>query len=424
MLRGHPSIVLAVSGGLDSCCLLHLTHAMAGAESRLRVATFDHRTGPHSSQAAEHVVELARSCDLEVTVKRAGSRARSEGEWRAERWDFLRKEARRHDAVIATAHTRDDQLETVIMRLMRGAGARGLAALLAESPGITRPLVGATRTVLANYAKLHGLQWVDDPTNQSRRFFRNRVRLDLLPALRTTDPTLPAALLGLAEQAAALRLDMERLVRPWVRRDDEALVVAESVLALPSQEARAACWPALLGPQQVVLDRRGIDRLSTLELATPYGSRVQLAGGWEGTRVEGGVRIRRAPESCSAPVGHQETLPARGRVRFGRWTFEVLTEAPPAMPDDAWSVWLPDDALASVRSWEDGDRIAAGQQGTPRRVKRFFSDRRIAANDRKGWPVVIADGEIIWIPGIRRATAVAVRSGRPVRLVVCERIHV
>jgi tRNA(Ile)-lysidine synthase len=326
--------------------------------------------------------------------------------------------------VIATAHTRDDQLETVIMRLMRGAGARGLAALLAESPDITRPLVRTPRAALTNYAKLHALRWVDDPTNQSRRFFRNRVRLDLLPALRTADPTLPASLIGLAEQAAALRLDMERLARPWVRRDGDALVVAENVLALPSQQTRAAFWPALLGPQQVVLDRRGIDRLSTLEVATPYGSRVPLAGGWEGTRVEGGVRIRQTTGGSSAPLGPLETLPARGRVRFGRWTFEVLPEAPPGMPDDAWSVWLPHDAPASVRSWEDGDRIAAGQQGTLRRVKRFFSDRRIAANDRKGWPVVIANGEIIWIPGIRRATAVAVRSGRPVRLVVCERIHV
>jgi tRNA(Ile)-lysidine synthetase-like protein len=180
-------------------------------------------------------------------------------------------------------------------------------------------------------------------------------------------------------------------------------------------------WPAVLGPQGVVLDRRGIARLARLKADSPRGLRVPLSAGWEAIRTAAGLTFRRL--ETSEPVLAQ-TIPRRGRVRFGAWTFAVQAVSSAGAPDDAWSAWLPAEVSVHVRSWKDGDRIAAGPHGSPRRVKRFFSDRRIAANERKGWPVVIAGGEIIWIPGIRRVSAVAARSGRPARLVVCERIHV
>ena len=421
MTRDHPSIVLAVSGGLDSVCLLHLAVTCTIGASRLRIATFDHRSGPHSARAVDHVESLAREYGLPLQVGRAGAAGHSESEWRTMRWHFLRHVARQNDAIVATAHTRDDHLETVIMRILRGAGARGLAGLLAGSPGIIRPLVHTRRAALTTYAQRHDLEWVDDPTNESRRFFRNRVRHDLLPALQKADPRLPEALLALAERAAGLRNELEQLAAPWVHREGGKVLVQEDILALPDEETRAAVWPALLGPQGVILDRRGITRLARLATDSPRGTRVPLSAGWEATRTGAGVTIRRA--STPAPAGEQ-TIPQRGRVQFGAWTFDVLADPTGAAPDDAWSAWLPAEGAVRVRSWEDGDRIAAGPHGSPRRVKRFFSDCRIDANERKGWPVVIAGGEIIWIPGIRRVPAVSARSGRPARLVVCERIHV
>ncbi len=337
------------------------------------------------------------------------------------RWHFLRQVARRYSAVVATAHTGDDQLETVIMRILRGSGARGLAGLLSDSPGIVRPLVDASRATLTTCAQQNSLEWVVDPTNDSRRFFRNRVRHDLLPALRKADPELPGVLLTLSKRAAALRCEMEQLGAPWVHREGANVVVHEALLALPDEKTRAAMWPAVLGPHDVVLDRRGIARLARLTAEAPRGLRVPLSAGWEATRTAAGVTVRR-PKTSEPDL--EQTIPRRGRVQFGVWTFAVQAESSARAPDDAWSAWLPAEVSVQVRSWKDGDRIAAGPQGSPRRVKRFFSDRRIAANERKGWPVVIAGGEIIWIPGIRRVPAVSARSGRPARLVVCERIHV
>lgn len=419
LTRLHPSIVLAVSGGLDSTCLAHMAQTYRAAGSRFRVATFDHASGPHATRAVDHVVAMAAQLGMPVDVGRSDGSLRSESAWRAHRWRFLLRVAAQHDAVVATAHTLDDQLETVVMRILRGAGARGLAGLLTDNPFIARPLVHVSRADLANYAERHGLTWVDDPTNESRQYFRNRVRLDLLPALRAADASLAGDLLRLSTQAAALRRDMEGLVAAWVTRRREGLLVSDEVLALPDVATRAAAWPAILGPHHVILDRRGIVRLAGLGPETTPGSTVTLSGGWSATRVAGGVRVRRGALDATP----KQEIPQRGQVRFGDWSFEIHAEPPRGLPDDAWSAWIPWDRTTHIRGWQDGDRIAAGPSGRPRRVKRFFADNRIAAIDRKGWPVVVANGEIIWIPGIRRATAASARSGRPVRLVVCERLH-
>lgn len=411
-------MILAVSGGLDSVCLAHLA-AAARVHTRLGLATFDHASGAHSAAAVEFVVALAARLGLPVHVGRATHTAYTESEWRASRWAFLREIAARQSAMIATAHTADDHLETVVMRLLRGSGARGLAGLHAPSPGVIRPLLGVDRADLANYAQQAALAWVEDPTNQSRRFLRNRVRLDLLPALRQADPSLPAHLGRLSREAADLRRRAERLAAAWVVARPQGVRVSDEVLALPDRATRAFAWPAALGPGGVTLDRRGIERISQLDHRTIVGSRVPLAGGWVATRVVGGVDVAREP---LAPASGLLDLPGMGSARFGSWGFHVSPDVPETVGDDPWRVALPAEAALSVRSWRDGDRIAAGAGGRPRRVKRFFADLKIPAWERQGWPVVVADGEIIWIPGVRRASAASVRSGRPARFVVCERL--
>lgn len=421
MTSEHPRVVLAVSGGLDSVCLAHLVHRHAVPSCSPRIAVFDHMSGPHSARSVEYVVDLARELGMPVRVGRATAPARNEAEWREGRWSFLRGVAREHRAIVVTAHTRDDHIETVVMRLMRGGGARGLAGLLADSPGIARPLVHTTRAELTNYAKLLSLKWIEDPTNISRAFFRNRVRLDILPALVKVDHSFGDDMLRLSERAAELRAQLESAVAPWVKReaDEDAVLVSADVLAIDDQSVRAVLWPAMLGPKQVILDRRGIERLARLDASTRRGSRVPLSGNWEATLVKEGVRVMRPAPPASTEV---RELPQSGEVYLGNWRFAVTPTVATEGPINDWSALLPAGTTLRVRAWRDGDRMAAGASGGSRRVKRFFADRKVAANDRKGWPVVLSNDEIIWIPGIRRAKAASARSGRPVRLVVCERI--
>src|SRR3954467_3053812 len=174
-----------------------LLHAVAGvAPAAVEVvATFDHGTGPASTQAALHVASAAAELGLPVVIGRATPGARpSEAEWRRQRLAFLHDVASRTGATVATAHTRDDQIETVLMRVLRDAGARGLAGLYADSPAVP-PLIEVPRAIVASYAASRHISWIDDPSNDSMRFLRNRIRRDLLPALMRVRPRLTEELL-------------------------------------------------------------------------------------------------------------------------------------------------------------------------------------------------------------------------------------
>ena len=403
-------------------CLLDLIAARRRADSEVAVATFDHRSGPAARVAAAHVVDTARALGLPVHVGVAAAPGGSEADWREARWSFLRQTAAAHDAVIVTAHTADDHLETVVMRILRGAGARGLAGLLAPSPGVVRPLVGVTRATLEGHARAANLRWIEDPTNVSRRFLRNRVRLDLLPAIRSCDPRLPEALLALSIRAAELRGTVDRLSTRWEgTRDGGTLSVDDKLLSQLDRDARALVWQSILARHGIVLDRRGLARLSRLDATAPTGYRLQLAGGIEAMRLRSEVILQPRNRHAAAPV----RVSGGGASVFGGWSFrlgEPVSEDHVAAGPNLWEALVPANAAVEVREWTPGDRLAGGPDRAGRRVVRFLADAGVAGPRRPGWPVVVVDGEIVWIPGVRRAPAAPARSGRPVRRLVCERL--
>jgi tRNA(Ile)-lysidine synthase len=213
-LGGHRSVILAVSGGVDSMALLD---AAAAVRDGIAVATFDHATGAAASEAASLVSSRCRELGVECGRGVASVVASSEAELRAARWSFLDAAATRLAARVATAHTADDQIETVLMRTMRCSGARGLAGLAAEGR-VLRPLLAFRRSDIVAYAQARDLEWVEDPSNVSMRFFRNRIRHEVLPALRAVRGSIDEDLLSLGSRAAALRRDVDRFI-------DEALSV-------------------------------------------------------------------------------------------------------------------------------------------------------------------------------------------------------
>src|SRR5688572_7606833 len=196
--RGAP-LVIAVSGGRDSMVLMEAVAQVAPARVA-SVATFDHGTGPAAVEATSLVRERASALGLPVRSGASRSPAHTEADWRAQRLAFLHEVAGELNARVITAHTLDDHLETVLMRALRGAGARGLAGLLASS-AISRPFVTLRRSTIAACARAWAVPYLDDPTNVSRRHLRNRVRLDLLPALARAHPELPRDLVTLSRRA-------------------------------------------------------------------------------------------------------------------------------------------------------------------------------------------------------------------------------
>ena len=221
--------------------LLHAVHRALTALSAhvekpsVTVVTFDHGTGAAATAAAALVAEEASARGLPQTT------SATEAGWRDARWSFVRS-VTPPGAVVATAHTWDDHLETVVMRVLRNAGARGLAGLAAATPGLTRPFLEVRRSAIARYASDHAVPFIDDPSNQSRRHFRNRVRLDLLPAIRTLRPGFEADMSAVAARAAELRRDVDSLVARHLRVDAKSgwLRVARENLATDGWWARSS----------------------------------------------------------------------------------------------------------------------------------------------------------------------------------------
>ncbi len=417
--RVRGPLVLAVSGGVDSMVLLHVAAHARSARRRCTVATFDHGTGPHATRAVRLVRATARALGIDVVAGRARAVGASEAEWREMRWKFLRSVAARRGATIVTAHTRDDQVETVVMRLLRGASARGLAGLYAESP-IVRPLLGVTHGDIERYAQTHAIEFVDDPTNSSREFLRNRVRHDLLPAIRALRPSFETEMLDLSMRAAWLRLEAERLSRRFLLAASAQCVEVETEsLEGLTPEALALLWPAFVAPLGVPLDRRGVARAANFSLTSRSGQQAHCGGRVRLERTAGSILVRRGEVTPPATV---ELGPA---VEFGVWRLRRVSQrafkAHVEQTGSSWAAAVDSATQLRVRTWKPGDRVLASGQPAPRRLKRYFSERAIPVSERKSWPVVVGEEGVVWVPGICQAAGPAERPGHPLTYMICER---
>lgn len=284
--------VLAVSGGRDSMVLLD---AMASARSHeiAAVATYDHGTGASATAAAALVEQEALQRGLPVVSGSAAPKQRRrearagadrEAAWRAARWRFLNAWAEELQATVLTAHTWDDQVETVVLRLLRDAGPRGLAGMLAPAGEATprRPFLPLGRAMLATYAEQRGVRWVEDPSNASLAFARNRVRHEILPALEAATPGFSDWAWDLSVRAAAWRARLTHWVDATLvpqRSDPHTLVLPVEPLAALTRGEWELLWPELAGRVGVVMDRRGIERAAAWAPTAQPGGEVPLSGG-------------------------------------------------------------------------------------------------------------------------------------------------
>jgi tRNA(Ile)-lysidine synthase len=410
-------LVLAVSGGLDSMVLMHAMlrqapHRIAG------VATFDHGSGDAATRAADHVERIASAAGCRVFRGRAGDLEQVDGReasWRRARLSFLESVRASLAGSLVTAHTEDDQVETVLMRVMRRSGARGLAGLYAFSPTL-RPFVRVRRHALEVFARRHGVSFVEDPTNASREHLRNRVRLDILPALRRIDGRIDSTLLDIAQRAAELRQESdelaESLLQPRVS-NGRLQVSAEKLPELPMDSLRML-WTSAVAGAGLVLDRRGAQRIASFVLTRPRTGTIPIAGGWTlEARGDDYIVERDIPSAAREPLRVQDGAPQS----WGNFRFRIEEGV---VGESAWCAALPPSSV--IRSWTDGDRLGSSGGQQRRRVKRYLSDAGVKGGDRRGWPVVVAGDDVVWIPGVRRSDAATERSGRPVRHCVCERI--
>ncbi len=297
-------VVVAVSGGADSVGLLHLLLSVRASWSvQLHVAHLDHGLREGARADAKFVQALAKRWELPVTVERRDVRAACAREgWSLEdgarrtRYQYLLEVALRQSAsAVAVAHTADDQAETVLMRLIRGAGLLGLAGMslkrrLGDGVWLVRPLLGIWRHELLAQLRAAGLTYRDDAMNEDRRFLRNRIRHDLLPLLeRDYNPNMKGALTQLAEQsrcdaaylAEAAGRQWKRLVRMEPSRQAAISIVRfrRQPKALQRQLVREVV--ARVQGDLTQFEFRHWLEIEQLFASRPSGTRVRLPSGIE-----------------------------------------------------------------------------------------------------------------------------------------------
>jgi len=316
--------LLAVSGGRDSMVLLDAMASARGHEVAA-VATFDHGTGRAASRAAAMVVREAESRGLAVVqgVARADL-PHTEAAWRAARHAFLDGWARELEARIVTAHTRDDQIETVVLRLLRDAGPRGLAGMLATSAPVddapalssrdrVRPILSVPRASVHAYHALRGLPVAEDPSNARMDHARNRVRAEILPALERAQPGFSDWCWDVGVRAAALREGLDAVLREHVEvhrvageaEPSRVVVVKAAAFAGLASDAWAVVWPAVAARAGVVMDRRGITRASHWAPRSVPGQEIQLAGGAAISRTGATFVLRGTPPAAPGYILYQ-----------------------------------------------------------------------------------------------------------------------
>lgn len=318
MLSGGETVVVAVSGGPDSVALLHLLRRVADEYSlRLHAVHIDHGLHTASRAHARFVRQIARAWGIPVTVRRVNVRTHArrrrltlEEAARGFRYASLAGVAARVGAShIATGHTADDQAETVLLWLLRGAGADGLAGMPAVRPHdglrVIRPLLDVWREEILEYLAAEGLRWRVDPTNRARRPLRNRIRQDLLPHLAGYNPGVKAVLRRLALQVADDTALLDRLT-------DEAAgaTVRQSRGTVTIDAARFRALPVAL--QRRVARRALLEAGGNIRgLAFVHIERIRLmaAGGRRGERADlPGLRAERTAAGIAITRAHDRML--------------------------------------------------------------------------------------------------------------------
>ncbi len=423
-------VLAAVSGGVDSMVLLDvLVRLQSRLGLRLAVGHVHHglRAGSADQDAALVKGVAGRygvPCFIEHLNASARPRGASVETWaRDARYAALEAQRRVAGAEwIVTAHSRNDQAETVLLNLLRGTGPRGLAGIPVRRGHILRPLLHVPRSAIAAYAGQHGMAFREDPSNRSTAYRRNQIRHLLIPVLARYNPRIVDAL---AEQAKEMREDdavLEALAETIVDRavrgktGQAEVNVAALSGAAPALQRRVvvAAFRQASGGRQG-LTRRHVARLLQL-LQKPDGS-TGLPEGLTAVREDDRLVIRSDPASTPRPrIPRQPVL-----LRPGVWTAfgpARIRLRPVTTPTigrgGVREVFGPAilEAPLSIRAWQPGDRFQPlGVRGT-KKLQDFFVDLKVPKAARAEVPLVCAGDTIAWVVGHRIAEPFRYRGER------------
>lgn len=416
MLTPSCRVAVAVSGGADSVCLLHILNDLSVRLGlTLSVVHLNHKLrGEASDGDAEWVRSLATTLGLRCWVETADIEAAAgnleEAGREARQALFARLLASGEADCIATGHTANDQAETVLYRLLRGAGTAGLSAIRPVSGRVVRPLLDVTRPEVEQYLRLRGIEWREDASNSDLRFARNRIRHTLMPLLAAEHN--PAVVEVLNATAAVARDEQNY----W-----DAVVEAEASKLLKRQQSAVLLRAPDLRRHPAALQRRllrraveavkgdlrsvgvlHVEQMMALAHQGEGHGRVQFAGldvfrSFEWMRVSPVRRGDRSDHDYSFVV----TLPCQIRLPWQTTTLHMQVLDKEAIKL-SHRVYNGDSLLdfarlggpLELRNWHPGDRYETASGDT--KVKQLFQRERVPLWERQGWPILTCGGKLAW----------------------------
>ena len=455
LVSKNQKLVVAVSGGPDSVCLLHILHKLREKLGiALHVAHLDHQLrGAESEADARYVADLAHQLDLPATVERrdvksyqSRQRLSLEEAAREVRYTFLAQVADTIGADrAAVGHTADDHIETILMHLIRGTGTRGLRGLQPLSqwqhPGnrltVVRPLLPVSRQDTEDYCRKYRLMPRIDTSNLSLSHLRNRIRQQLMPLLQSYNPRVDEALLRaariVADDLSFLGEVVDRLWDKVVREQENTIILdKESFLELPPALQRHLLRTGiekLLG-NLIDIETRHIEEVMAA-LSKPAGKKITLPGGLIFAIEYDKYLLGTDPAALSPfPVLESEfTLKIPGQTRLSGWCVEAevidkngeskrgfapLTNLPPplsregdkgdGLSNNLLSAYFDIDKTGTeltVRTRQPGDRFQPLGMSQPKKINEFMIDSKIPQAWRRRVPVVCSPDHILWVVGFR-----------------------
>ena len=431
LVRPGDRVSVAVSGGADSVALLRLLlDARSELGIVLSVAHFNHKIRGYEADEDEAFVrDLAEKYDLAFSAGRADTPqfAREhhlglEAAARQLRHRFFRELIEQNKADrVATAHTLDDQAETVLLRLMRGAGSKGLAGiypeLKLESGSIVRPLLGVRRPEVRAWLTSLGQPWREDATNADLTFTRNRVRNKLLPVIEAEFGG--AALSRIAETAEIARAEekyweteLQRVAGELAGDDGLSLQLnrlLQQPLAVRRRLVRGAAQKL-----NVSLDFHHVEQVLALA-RSKEATTIQLPQGRRASITDG--RLRFSTEQAPREVrqfAYKLTLP--GEIEIPelscRVRFRLIEECVAShRPEQLLSPELNGTELV-IRNWRPGDRFWPLHSKSDKKVKELLKPSLVPVAQRSSWPVAEHRGEILWVRGLPVSHKFCVQAGQ------------
>ena len=423
MIGPGELVVVAVSGGPDSVCLLDILCKLKEELGiGIVVAHFDHGLRPDEDEHETRFVEsMAISFGLPFETKRAGLGMRTEKgslEERARnaRYQFLWQVRRKVSAKkIAIGHNLNDQAETVLMRLLRGSGPSGLAGIPPNrDDAIVRPLIEVTRSEIESYLAQRPLNYVTDSSNLRTSYLRNRIRLELLPELRKYQPRI-VELLG--QTAEIMRSDekwLESNARTWIeeqseKEDNRIYIPLPAFTRLPdalrNRVIRVALWRT--GGNLRRVNFRHIAAVNDIAMGERPQAQVDLPNDLIVKRVYDRLVFTKMQSAQIEDFCHFLEGPGTYELETLRYTVslkEMENRELPDMKGSPWTAFLDADRInypLVIRNFREGDRFIPFGMSWHRKLKDFFIELKIPSEARARVPIMTYQNNIIWVCGLR-----------------------